>query len=254
MKMVFSGGRNRIVGDKVYVSEPNDFRHLKKVQRVKVGEELLFFEVEKQIRYRCKVVDFGEDEVILRVLDGVYVERRRPELFVIQALIHKGVFEDEVNRLSELGVDFLQPIISKHSQNFTFDGRYFERLRRIAYEGAKAVGNPFPVTVLKPFSVTKSFVEFERLVRGFEKGTKFLLFTSREIGGVSVNFLDVIPDLRGNERVVVCVGSEGGFTEEEEDVIASFGFVPVNLGRDILLRSDTVCIGVSFALRLMKYR
>ncbi|MEN2998098.1 MAG: RsmE family RNA methyltransferase [Brevinematia bacterium] len=253
MKIVFSSAKNRIVGDKVVIEEASDFRHLRKVQRIKIGEEMLFFELERQLQFRCKVVEFGKEKIILRILESNHILRSKPEVFVVQALIQKGAFEDELNRLSELGVDFIQPIISKHSQNFDFNEKYLERLKRIVYEGAKAVGNPFPTTVLKPFSITKGFSKFEEFVKSFEDNTKFLLFTNREINNISINFLDILPSLRGYDRIVVCVGSEGGFTEEEENTIASLGFTPVNLGKSILLRSDTVCVGVSFSLRLLKF-
>lgn len=252
MKMVFSSARNRIVGDKVYIGEPVDFKHLKKVQRVKIGEELLFFDLDRSIQFKCKVVDFSKDEIILRVINSRTLSRQKPEIFIIQALVQKGTFEDEINRLSELGVDFLQPIISKHSQNFPFDDKYFERLKKISYEGAKTVGNPFPTTILKPFSITKNYNDFEKLIKSFEGNTRFILLTNREINGVSVDFLEIVPNLRDSDRIVVCIGSEGGFTEEEEDIIAKFGFAPVNLGKEILLRSDTVCFGVGFVFRLLK--
>ncbi len=254
MKMVFSSQKNRIIGNKVFVSEPDDVRHLRKVQRIKIGERLLFFDTEKQMQFDCKVVGFRENTVVFEVFESRYIPKSKPEIFVIQALISKKSFEDEVNRLSELGVDFLQPIISKHSQNFRFDDKYMERLRRISYEGAKTVGNHFPTVVLKPFSVTKDFKDFRKLITSFEGKNKLILFTNRTINGVSVDFLEMIKGIGENDRIVLCVGSEGGFTEEEEDEIASFGFVPVNLGKDILLRSDTVCIGSSFVLRLLKFR
>lgn len=252
MKIVFSNEKNRISGDKITIEDEKDFKHLKKVQRVRIGEEILFYQVEEETQYKAKVVDFGKHSIILRVLSSEKLTRSKPEIYIIQALVQKGTFEDELNRLSELGVDYLQPIISKHSQNFSFDERYMNRLKRISYEGAKTVGNPFPTVVLKPFSITKNYGDLKNFISSLGMKTELLLFTNRAINNSSIDFLDVIPTLKGSERIVVCVGSEGGFTEDEEDNIASFGFKPVNLGRRILLRSDTVCIGVSFVLRLLK--
>ncbi|MCS7299263.1 MAG: RsmE family RNA methyltransferase [Spirochaetia bacterium] len=252
MKIVFSSEKNRIFGDKITIEDQKDFKHLKKVQRIKIGEEILFYQVEEETQYKAKVVDFGKDSIILRVLSSERLVRSKPEIFIVQALVQKGTFEDELNRLSELGVDYLQPIISRHSQNFGFDDKYMDRLRRISYEGAKTVGNPFPTTVLKPFSITKNLNDFKKFISNFDGKTEFLLLTNRVINNVSFDFLDIIPALKGFERIVICVGSEGGFTDEEEDSIISLGFKPVNLGKRILLRSDTVCVGVSFVLRLLK--
>ncbi|MCX8029128.1 MAG: RsmE family RNA methyltransferase [Brevinematales bacterium] len=256
MKIVFSSDNNIISGDKVIISDPKDYKHLKKVQRIKVSEEILFYDVEREIQFRCKVVDFSKDSIILRVLTGETMKRSKPEIIIIQALVQKGTFEDEINRLSELGVDILQPVISRHSQNFTFDDKYLSRLRRISYEGAKAVGNPFPLTILKPFSITRGYNDLEKFVRNFTSTdgvkTKLLLLTNRKIQDTSFDFIDIIPTMKDTDRIVFCVGSEGGFTEEEEDKIFSLGFVPVNLGSKILLRSDTVCIGLSFVFRLFK--
>jgi 16S rRNA (uracil1498-N3)-methyltransferase len=223
------------------------------VQRIKIDEELLFFDLERNIQFRCKVVDFGKDEIILRVVDSSLISRAKPEIVLIQSLIQKSSFEDELNRLSELGVDIVQPIISKHSQNYEFDDKYMERLRRIAFEGAKTVGNPFPTKVLRPFSITKTYSDFKEFVSSFQGTTFKILFTNRNIGGVSLNLFEVIEEVRNFDRVIFCVGSEGGFTSEEEDNIASLGFTPVNLGKEILLRSDTVSVGVSFVFRLTRF-
>lgn len=253
MKMLFSSKENYIRGDKVYISEPNDFRHLRKVQRVSIGEELLFFDLERSIQFRCKVIDFSKNTIVMMIVDSKSIENLKPEIVLIQSLIQKSNFEDEVNRLSELGVDILQPIVSKYSQNYEFNDKYMERLRKISFEGAKTVGNPFPTKVFKPFSITKTYSDLKKFVNSFTGNTFKILFTNREIGGVSLSLLDVIGKVKGVDRIIFCVGSEGGFTNEEEDNIASLGFVPVNLGKDILLRSDTVCIGVSFVFRLLKF-
>lgn len=254
MKMVFSSEKNIITGDKVIIRELNDYKHLRKVQRIKIGEEIYFFDTERNIKFKCKVVEFGNNEILLRVVDSEIVKKPKPEIVIIQSLIQKGTFEDELNRLSELGVDLIQPIISKHSQNFEFNEKYLERLKRISLEGAKTVGSVIFTKVLKPFSITKNFNDFEKFVKSFDNKTKFILFTDREINGTSLNFLEIIQELKEYERIVFCVGSEGGFTQEEEDKIASYGFIPVNLGKEILLRSDTVCIGVSFTLRLLRFQ
>ncbi|MFN4244736.1 MAG: RsmE family RNA methyltransferase [Brevinematia bacterium] len=253
MKMVFSNEKNNIIGNKIFISDPNDFKHLKKVQRIKIGEKLLFFDTERKIEFTCRVIGFQRNTIVLDMLDSKHINKSKPEIFVIQAIIQKRAFEDEVNRLSELGVDFLQPIVSKHSQNFSFDEKYLERLKKISLEGAKTVGNPFPLEVLNPISITKNFNDFRKLINNFEGKTKLLLFTNRVINGISFNLLEILRELEGSDRIAICVGSEGGFTEYEENEISSMGFLPVNLGKDILLRSDTVCIGVSFVLRLLRF-
>ncbi len=255
MKMIFLVGENKLVGDKVYINDSTDVKHLKKVQRIKVGEEIEAFDVETSRKYLVKIVSMDNEGLIGRIISFVTIQRPKPFIFILQGLVQKGTFEDELHKLSELGVDYVVPLLGRHSQNFPINERYKERLRKICIESAKQVGNPFPSSVLDPISILASFENLEKLINSTGGSKKKIILTWQEVNGKEPkNLLEVINELKGVDNIFVAVGSEGGFTSEEEQEFGKLGFEAVHLGREVFLKSDTVCIGVSFILRLLRYQ
>jgi len=255
MKMVFLTGENKLVSDKIYINDSTDVKHLKKVQRVKIGEEIEAFDVETSRKYLVKIVDMNNEGLLGRVVSFFTIQKPKPFVFILQGLVQKGTFEDELHKLSELGVDYIVPILGRHSQNFPINDKYKERLSRICIESAKQVGNPFPSSILDPISILRNFEDVENLINSTEGSKKKIILTWQEVNGKEPkNLLEVIGELEGVDNIFVAVGSEGGFTSEEEQGFGKLGFEPVHLGREIFLKSDTVCIGVSFVLRLLRYK
>jgi len=254
MKMVFVGGDNKLFGDEVYISDINDVKHLRKVQRIRVGEEIEVFDPVTSKKCLTKIVDVNDDKLVGRVISFTTIKKAKPFIYLLQGLVQKGTFEDEIHKLSELGVDYIIPVIAKYSQNYEINEKYKERLRRICFESAKQVGNPFPSTILDSIDVVRNFDELRKFINSFEGRNKKIIFTWQAINGNEPkNLLDIIHEIKEFDNIFIAVGSEGGFSESEEKSFGDLGFEPVHLGREIFLKSDTVCIGVSFVFRLLRY-
>ncbi len=251
--MVFINEKNYVSSGKIFISDENDYRHLIKVERIRKNQKISVFDPENSIKYSCIVSGIDNRTLVLLIVNSEKIHPPKPEIFILQGLIQKGAFDEELHKLSEIGVNYLVPIVSKHSQNFEFKENSFDRFKRICEESAKSVGNPFPTRVLPTISITKSTRKLEEFLEEYNKKSFKILLSINDFDIVkSENVLSKIEEIKNSEKVFVAIGSEGGFSEDEEKEFVKLGFIPLNLGKDIMYKSDTVAIGISFIINTIR--
>lgn len=63
------------------------------------------------------------------------------------------------------------------------------------------------------------------------------------------SFASVVSKLNKGDRVIICIGPEGGFSTDEVDILKEHHFLPVRLGPRIL-RTETAAL---YALASISY-
>jgi 16S rRNA (uracil1498-N3)-methyltransferase len=112
-------------------------------------------------------------------------------------------------------------------------------LRRYVIEAAKQCGrnilmeitNEMPLTELNDFLTNQGDV------------TKFLLHPL-VLGTVGQTTPRIILANKLPKQIIVLIGPEGSFTDQEIETALNFGFQPLDLGARIL-RTETACIAVA---------
>ena len=72
------------------------------------------------------------------------------------------------------------------------------------------------------------FYSYNVLILAYEKNAK----------DNDKKFLEIINNIKENDNVIIAIGPEGGFSEEEANYLIDKGFIPVSLGKRIL-RTET---------------
>lgn len=154
----------------------------------------------------------------------------RPTLHVLQGLA-KGRKVDEVVRvLTELGVDAITPVAGERSVKELAGPkreRALARWRAVATAAAEQSRRPHVPTISEPGTVTEILA---RLDAG--DGTSHVV--AAHVGAAG-GLAGALPDgLREVDEVVLAVGPEGGWTDDEVAAFAGAGAAVVHLGASVL--------------------
>jgi 16S rRNA (uracil1498-N3)-methyltransferase len=218
----------------------DETRHLRNVLRLKSGDEVYVFDGAGR-EFRGEIEKAGRDSTTIRIIEEIQVSCESPiNLRLALALLKGEKFDVVVQKLTELGVNHLTPVITERAdvrlRSEAEAARRLDRWRRIVLEATKQCGRTRLMTIDAPVALS-SFFEQPRL-----PGEQRLLFAEQH--GTSLE--EVTPDTP--EAVTAVVGPEGGWAGEEIDQARAAGFRNVTL-RGRTLRAETAAIVVAALLQ-----
>ena len=208
--------------------------HLRDSLRIAVGEILLFNDGASH-RYRAEITDVSKQAITGRILDTVQEpSRQTPRLILGQSLLKGEKMDWVIQKATELGVDELVPVQSRHSvvqlKADRIDSQ-IARWHRIALEAAQQSEQWHLPTIAPPQSLAT-------LLRNCAAGTVTLMLAER-LEGKSLRTVELPQDATGS--VLMLIGPEGGWSKEEMRMAEQAGIEQVTLGPHIL-RAETAAI------------
>ena len=215
------GGRIEVEGELA--------RRIKKVLRMKQGDELVLFDG-TGFEYRAIIEEIREG-VILRVVEKYKAEEPEFEIYLFPSLIKR--FELVLEKGTELGVFSFIPVISERSVVRGAGGEKLRRWERIIIEACEQCGR----------SKLPSISEPKNLKEAVSEASGFSIYLKK--GGFKA--WDVLKRYDGG-RINIFVGPEGDFSEREISIFDKAGFIPVSLG-GYTLRAETASIAFLSILR-----
>lgn len=211
--------------------EGDEMRHLVQVMRHRAGDSIVVVDgtgnaydaVIAKIAARCVECE-NHGRHLLAATHGL------PITAAVGILKNPSRFDMLVEKLTELGVHTIVPLVTSHTI-----ARHdkTERWEKVAIAAMKQSGRA-------SFPHIAPLTEFQKFVLRVSP-TCLALIPHEE------TTTPVIPDLlrnHGRQSITVCIGPEGGFTPEEISFAAAKGFYPVSLGPH-RLRSETAAIVAS---------
>ena len=227
------------ISSQTVVIEGDEAYHLRRVLRLVPGDEVLVFDGCGR-EMRARIEQFDAQSVFLRIIEQLGNEVESPlSLTLVQGLIKGERFEVVIQKATELGVSAFQPLVSKYTDvrlsEFRAEKR-LERWRRIVLEAAKQSGRRRLMTILP-------LIEWDELI---DQAIQPVVFFA-ERGGQSLEQIANKLKTQQFSEVSAVVGSEGGWSEQEQAEAASAGFHLATLGPRIL-RAETA--GVTAAVLL----
>lgn len=222
-------------------------RQVNNVLRLRPGEALDFLDGQGSL-YRCRLEHSRKGQLTACIEESLKIEERHPGLVHIGLpLLKSGRFEWALEKLTELGVAKISPIIVSRS---------VVRTRFADQDEAHNDAGPTKLarwqTILKEASEQCERATIPRLVppRNFDDFMQDeALSPSHKIICAERRAAPHLSNMLGNssgaclekEEVAIAIGAEGGFTDREVDLAISHSFVAVSLG-DRILRSETAAI------------
>ena len=205
--------------------DPAQANYLGNVMRKSVGDELLLFDGASG-EWLARIAEAGKKRMTLSVERRTREAETLPDLILAFAPVKRAQTDWLVEKATELGIARLQPVMTRRT---VAERVKLERLLSIAIEAAEQCGR----TVLPEIGEPISLDQFLATGRSGRR-----LYFADEQGGE--------PAAASFERgpAAILVGPEGGFTDEERELVrAAPNSIAISLGPRIL-RAETAALAV----------
>jgi 16S rRNA (uracil1498-N3)-methyltransferase len=207
--------------------------HLIRVLRVRMGEE---FDIAAGAVVRRGIVAEISDR---RVEFELAEEVSTAATTVIQITLLLAVFKFDrmewaIEKCTELGVARILPIICQRTDAHlaTASAKRTERWRRIAFQASEQSRRPSPPEISDP-------VKFADAVKTPGALRIALLESERQ-----VRLRDILSHTSALAEVMLAIGPEGGWSQNEVQLFPAAGWVSASLG-DTILRAETAAIAAT---------
>ncbi len=212
-----------------------DVKHISKVLRLRVGEEVEICDKENS-EYICEINSIEKDEVILDILTKKEVNREpKIKIKVYQGVPKGPKMEYILQKLTEVGVCEIILVDTKRSIS-KFDkkeDKKLERFERIIYEASKQSKRGQIPTLRGVLSFKEALIDMKNndlnIVPYENERTTSI---KKAIKGVNIDSIGIF------------IGPEGGISEEEIESLEENNFTSVSLGPRIL-RTETASVVAS---------
>jgi len=229
------------IDENVAVITGDDHKHLFKVLRLKIGDEVLVNDL-KGMDFLGKIISIDKESTIVELKKRI-LENNESELSITlyQGLPKAGKMDLIVQKNTELGVTRIVPVITervivKNSSEY----KKMDRLKRIIFEASKQSKRSMIPEVLEP----KEFKEAFSMM--FSHDVLIVPYENAENYGL-VKLKREIPTIKS---CGILVGPEGGFSDEEIEELKENGAKIVTLGKRIL-RTETAGFAAVTMLQLL---
>ena len=166
------------------------------------------------------------------VLEPLEVKTELPVAITLMMALPKGNGFDEIVRCcTELGVTYIAPILSDRTL-LNPSPQKLERWQRIASEAAEQSERAVVPTILQP-------VAFNTAIKETTATYRYIC----EARGDYPHLQQVI-NKTANE-IIIAIGPEGGWTNQELEIAIASGFQPISLGRRILRAVTAPIVAIS---------
>ncbi|MBE5816644.1 MAG: 16S rRNA (uracil(1498)-N(3))-methyltransferase [Clostridiales bacterium] len=217
-----------------YTVDGADYKHIKNVLRMKIGEECLVSCNGKSDL--CRIEAFFDDSVSLEVIEENYIDTELPvKIYLFQGLPKGDKMELIIQKCVELGVYGIMPVQMKNCvvkiEEKKKDSKK-QRWQAISESAAKQSKRNVIPEIL-------DISTFDRAL-DFAKDLDIVMVPYENEEGI-VSTIDVIKQLKGIGSLGIFIGPEGGFDKTEIDKARSVGAKTVSLGKRIL-RTETAAV------------
>ncbi len=213
--------------------EGNEVKHIRKVLRLKAGDEIMVFDGLGN-EYAGTIVEEGPSSVMIKI-ENIFSSKRDSflEVTLAQSLLKGEKMDYLIQKATELGVKEIIPFFSSRSVPLLEKSGRLKRHHRwgkISIEASKQCGRGV-VPKIEPLQ------DYSEMLQIASPGSLRLILWERE----GVRLKEVLERSKEKTRIFFIIGPEGGFSQEEVEEAKREGFIPVTLGRRIL-RAETASL------------
>lgn len=251
---------NQSVKNGLIVICGKDFRYLRQVLRVKVGDMLNVRFTDGSLQGTTVAqIDENAKKITLQICDsketsitrGVQANQIDDSFTKYQYVLFQFIpkpqkFEQIVRQATECGVNVIVPVIGEYSEKSSvasLQGAKQERLERIIKEARQQSGSPVNTQVEKPMTLEEA-VAFWQNFTGDEENSKGFVLSERTEDCVSLH--NTLGEGSDVGKVAVAVGSEGGISPAEITFLKEKGlFSPIHFAVNILRCETAALYGIA---------
>lgn len=213
--------------DSKVIFDKEESRHIGKVLRKKVGDELFTTNGQGYI-FKVKLEDMSPKRCVASILTSSHIAPIDYHLHIAIAPTKlNDRFEWFLEKATEIGVSEITPILCDHSERTVIKLERYEKIVQSAMKQSLS-------SYLPKLNNTVSFREFLQS----KKNSKAIKCIAHCEETQKQSFKDL---LRSQSDVIICIGPEGDFSSQEITMAQGNSFQPVSLGNS-RLRTETAAV------------
>lgn len=226
---------------RIVINEPRQLHHIRDVLRVKENDKMIIFDGEGN-EYLGVIKQIGAKLITLDIEKKMgSLPKNRPQITLACCLTKGRKMDDIVDKLTQLGVKEFIPLESERTvvkwDEIKF-AKHLSRWETIVLNASQQSGR----SELMSLGSRRKFKEL--VCEKSNYGLKLI----PTLGVAAKDIKDILNRSR-SQSILIAVGPEGDFTQEEIKFSESFGFRPVSLG-DSVLRVETAALAVVSFIKL----
>lgn len=202
-------------------------KHCIKVLRLKIGDKVQVVNGKGSICL-CEIIDENHKNCLVKIVEKISKDKRKNYSLHIAIAPTKSNdrFETFLEKATEIGIDEISPFIGRFSERKKINSNRFEK---VIISAVKQSVNPF-----KP--KMNSLNTFHNLINTKFNGEKYIAHCYE-----SSKKKHLKNTYKKGENVMILIGPEGDFSEEEIKLAVAKGFTEISIS-DSRLRTETAGI------------
>lgn len=227
--------QNSLTKNSIVTIDGDEFLHITKVLRKKVGDKICLIN-DSGNDYTAEIIDIAKNNLQIKIVDeSISKTETTNNVTVFQALVKADKFELITQKLTELGVKSIVPFYSSFCQVKPNTTR-LDRLEKISIEALKQCGRSKKVEI-------ENVITFDQMRQSLSK-FDIVLF-AYENSCIDLKKELIQSNENKSQNIAIIIGSEGGFSEEENNQLLALKNVKqVSLGNRIL-RAETASVALT---------
>lgn len=223
--------KKQILNDIVEI-RGSDARHISKVLRLGNNDVIKLFD-EDGMNYTSVINEIRFNKIIVRIVDKKDSRKIEINITLMQSIPKLSKMDFIIQKSTELGVNKIIPVITdrtivKLDEKQTVNK--ITRWKKIALEASKQCTRP-------NIPIIDNIIYFNDAIREISYNKLAIILEKGNTGSLK----NVLAKSREIKDILVFIGPEGGFTEQEVQKCVQCNAIPVNLGERIL-RLETAVI------------
>ena len=214
------------------ILETSDIHHIKNVMRNQIGD--LIECIHEGTLYICEIEDLSSPKVKI-IEEKNENNESKLDVTVAIALVKEQKMDLILQKLTELGISKIIPVAMERSivklDASKFDKKK-ERWEKICKEAAEQSKRNIIPEILDVHTIKQ--------LKDLSFNQKFICSTRKPENLVN-NYLQKQEDYA---TMIFVIGPEGGIAPSEEDLLESYGYIPISLGNRIM-RVETAAIYIA---------
>lgn len=222
------------------ILESSDIHHIKNVMRNKVGDKIEC--IYNETLYICEIENLTSPKVKIietNTKDNTY----KYDTTIAIALVKEQKMDLILQKLTELGISKIIPVTMERSIVKLDEQKFIkkkERWQKICKEAAEqSKRNTIP-------EITN--IHTIKQLENLPYDQKYICST-RNTKNLVNNYLQKQEDCA---KMIFVIGPEGGISPREEDLLESYGYIPISLGNRIM-RVETAAIYIASIINFCEY-
>lgn len=219
--------------DMVVISDKENYNHIVKSLRAKIGENILLID-ENKIQYEGRIEKINSNSIEIKVTKNYKSNRSLSfKLYLAQSPLRSEAQSLIIEKATELGVEGIYPIFSDNcALKKSVIEQKVQKWQKIMLEASKQCERAYIPTCFAPMDLDSLLknTNFDRI----------LAFTERDAQFNLKSYLVQKP-INNGETILVIIGPEGGFSPQEFEYFKKNNITTLSLG-NLILKAETAVI------------